>query len=115
MRSLFILLISMMFVAGHGISGWAQPLHGKNVQTEIVSVSAFSAAIQNASLTSKIQYPDEQTQGSPNQSIHCIADCGVAMPALISNRSPVGSFKLNGRQLSNLLKSTRDHFRPPIS
>ncbi len=126
MRNYIIYLIMIVFVGGHVLADLTPHFHdglnglansdidtgdntlpvikfSTNLATEILSAPSFDDCCSAA------QYM------SPVNDIHCIADCGLAASEFASYHPNPRLYLAPPNDISSVLNTSSDHFRPPIA
>lgn len=134
MRRLFIALIIVMFVGGHGFSSGIgmssnNPIAGSHLNTssDQVIVTMVNQAmadldggkcclqrLESSALDTTGGFSGGSSSGFSGSS-HCTAHCGIGVGQFVA-KHPNASWNLGiVLEIANLAKSSNEHFRPPIA
>ena len=139
MRRIFIALIVVMFVGGHGLSSAVLSFSQNSTAATLSHFNASadnSAALLADSIVAAVKNDEccavvgeiqiDNTTGQPSDNVignfaesspgssHCTAHCGIDVVIFVAD-VPGGNWNLElPMELAYIAKTTSDHFRPPI-
>ncbi len=113
MRNLFVILIMLIFVVGHGLSDVAAHLQ---VDAGNGTGSMFSA-VASVVVPSGLATKDSGSKNEPSAAsdlLHCTSYCGIVVATWVSTDPDIKPDVFERRFSAISFATISDHFRPPI-